>query len=112
KNPDSNTSKAVRSLKSRHRLILTGTPVENSTMDLWSQMSFINPGLLGNQHFFRNEFLKPIEKEKDEHKTRRLHTLIKPFILRRHKSQVARELPPKIENTTFCKMTEEQEHAY
>ncbi|MCP2043031.1 DEAD/DEAH box helicase [Pontibacter sp. HSC-36F09] len=112
KNPDSNTSKAVRSLKSRYRLILTGTPVENSTMDLWSQMSFINPGLLGNQHFFRKEFLKPIEKQKDEHKTRRLHALIKPFILRRHKSQVARELPPKIEHTTFCKMTEEQEQAY
>ncbi|MEJ8804329.1 DEAD/DEAH box helicase [Pontibacter sp. H249] len=112
KNPDSNTSRSVREMKSRHRLILTGTPVENSTMDLWSQMSFINPGLLGNQHFFRNEFLKPIEKDKDEQKTRRLHALIKPFILRRHKSQVARELPAKIENTTFCKMTEEQEHAY
>ena len=112
KNPDSNTSRSVRELKSRHRLILTGTPVENSTMDLWSQMSFINPGLLGNQHFFRNEFLKPIEKDKDEHKTRRLHSLIKPFILRRHKSQVAKELPEKIEHTTFCKMTEEQEHAY
>lgn len=112
KNPDSSTSRAVRSLKSRHRLILTGTPVENSTMDLWSQMSFINPGLLGNQHFFRKEFLKPIEKQKDEHKTRRLHALIKPFILRRHKSQVAKELPEKIEHTTFCKMTEEQEHAY
>ena len=112
KNPDSNTSRSVRSLKSRHRLILTGTPVENSTMDLWSQMSFINPGLLGSQHFFRNEFLKPIEKEKDEHKTRRLHALIKPFILRRHKSQVARELPEKIEHTTFCRMTAEQEQAY
>ncbi|OKL40867.1 DEAD/DEAH box helicase [Pontibacter flavimaris] len=112
KNPDSNTSRSVRELKSRHRLILTGTPVENSTMDLWAQMSFINPGLLGSQHFFRNEFLKPIEKEKDEQKTRRLHALIKPFILRRHKSQVAKELPEKIENTTFCKMTEEQEHAY
>ncbi|GAA4439310.1 hypothetical protein GCM10023188_35620 [Pontibacter saemangeumensis] len=112
KNPDSSTSRAVRSLKSRHRLILTGTPVENSTMDLWAQMSFINPGLLGNQHFFRKEFLKPIEKEKDEHKTRRLHALIKPFILRRHKSQVAKELPEKIEHTTFCKMTEEQEQAY
>ncbi|WP_299818248.1 DEAD/DEAH box helicase [uncultured Pontibacter sp.] len=112
KNPDSNTSRSVRELKSRHRLILTGTPVENSTMDLWSQMSFINPGLLGNQHFFRNEFLKPIEKDKDEHKTRRLHALIKPFILRRHKSQVAKELPEKIEQTIFCKMTEEQEHAY
>ncbi|HEY4650192.1 MAG TPA: SNF2-related protein, partial [Pontibacter sp.] len=112
KNPDSTTSKAVRSLKAKHRLILTGTPVENSTMDLWSQMSFINPGLLGNQHFFRNEFLKPIEKEKDEQKTRKLHALIKPFILRRHKSQVAKELPEKIEHTTFCNMTEEQERAY
>lgn len=112
KNPDSTTSRSVRALKSRHRLILTGTPVENSTMDLWSQMSFINPGLLGSQHFFRNEFLKPIEKEKDELKTKKLHALIKPFILRRHKSQVATELPEKIEHTTYCKMTEEQEHAY
>jgi SNF2 family DNA or RNA helicase len=112
KNPNSNTSLSVRELKSRHRLILTGTPVENSTMDLWSQMSFINPGLLGTQNFFRNEFLKPIEKDKDEVKTKKLHSLIKPFILRRHKSQVATELPAKVEHTTYCQMTEEQEHAY
>jgi SNF2 family DNA or RNA helicase len=112
KNPNSNTSLAVRELKSRHRLILTGTPVENSTMDLWSQMSFINPGLLGTQNFFRNEFLKPIEKDKDEAKTKKLHSLIKPFILRRHKSQVATELPAKVEHTSYCPMTEEQEHAY
>jgi superfamily II DNA or RNA helicase len=112
KNPGSNTSLAVRELKSRHRLILTGTPVENSTMDLWSQMSFINPGLLGTQAFFRKEFLKPIEKDKDPLKTHKLHALIKPFILRRHKSQVATELPEKIEHTTYCRMTEEQEHAY
>ncbi|MBK0404233.1 DEAD/DEAH box helicase [Adhaeribacter sp. BT258] len=112
KNPNSNTSLSVRELKSRHRLILTGTPVENSTMDLWSQMSFINPGLLGSQNFFRNEFLKPIEKDKDEVKTKKLHALIKPFILRRHKSQVATELPAKVEHTTYCQMTEEQEHAY
>ncbi|MBX0291833.1 DEAD/DEAH box helicase [Hymenobacter sp. HSC-4F20] len=112
KNPGSTTSQAVRSLHSRHRLILTGTPVENSTMDLWSQMSFINPGLLGTQAFFRKEFLKPIEKGKDEAKTRRLHTLIKPFILRRHKAQVARELPEKIENLSYCPMTEEQQQCY
>ncbi|WP_187263477.1 DEAD/DEAH box helicase [Pontibacter beigongshangensis] len=112
KNPNSYTSRSIRTLKSRYRLILTGTPVENSTMDLWSQMSFINPGLLGSQHFFRNEFLKPIEKEKDEQKIRKLHALIKPFILRRHKSQVAKELPAKIENITFCNMSKEQEHAY
>ncbi|MBT9392193.1 DEAD/DEAH box helicase [Hymenobacter sp. NST-14] len=112
KNPGSTTSQAVRQLHSRHRLILTGTPVENSTMDLWSQMSFINPGLLGTQAFFRKEFLKPIEKGKDEAKTRRLHALIKPFILRRHKAQVATELPGKIENLSYCPMTEEQQHCY
>ena len=112
KNPGSTTSHAVRGLHSRHRLILTGTPVENSTMDLWSQMSFINPGLLGTQTFFRKEFLKPIEKGKDEGRTRKLHALIKPFILRRHKAQVARELPDKIENLSYCSMTEEQQHCY
>ena len=112
KNPGSTTSHAVRGLHSRHRLILTGTPVENSTMDLWSQMSFINPGLLGTQTFFRKEFLKPIEKGKDEGRTRKLHALIKPFILRRHKAQVARELPEKIENLSYCSMTEEQQQCY
>nr|WP_262490069.1 SNF2-related protein [Hymenobacter glacialis] len=112
KNPSSTTSQAVRQLRSKHRLILTGTPVENSTMDLWSQMSFINPGLLGTQAFFRKEFLKPIEKHQDEGRTRRLHALIKPFILRRHKSQVAKELPEKTEQLSYCTMTEEQAHAY
>jgi len=112
KNPSSTTSQAVRGLKSRHRLILTGTPVENSTMDLWSQMSFINPGLLGSQAFFRKEFLKPIEKSKDEARTRKLHALIKPFILRRHKAQVATELPSKIENLSYCPMTDEQAQCY
>ncbi|HEX8350469.1 MAG TPA: SNF2-related protein, partial [Hymenobacter sp.] len=112
KNPSSTTSQAVRGLNSRHRLILTGTPVENSTMDLWSQMSFINPGLLGSQAFFRKEFLKPIEKGKDEARTRKLHALIKPFILRRHKAQVAKELPAKIENLSYCSMTDEQAQCY
>ena len=112
KNPNSNISKAVRKLKSKYRLILTGTPLENSTMDLWSQMNFINPGLLGNQHFFKNEFLTPIEKKKDELKTRKLNTIIKPFILRRHKSQVAKELPEKVENIKYSVMTESQEDRY
>ncbi|GAA4357688.1 hypothetical protein GCM10023185_22620 [Hymenobacter saemangeumensis] len=112
KNPSSTTSQAVRQLRSKHRLILTGTPVENSTMDLWSQMSFINPGLLGTQAFFRKEFLKPIEKHQDEMRTKRLHALIKPFILRRHKAQVAKELPEKTEHLSFCPMTEEQAQCY
>jgi SNF2 family DNA or RNA helicase len=112
KNPTSNISKAVRKLKSKYRLILTGTPLENSTMDLWSQMTFINPGLLGSQTFFRNEFLTPIEKKKDEQKTRKLNTIIKPFILRRHKSQVAKELPEKVENIKYSVMTTDQEERY
>lgn len=112
KNPDSNIARSVVELKSKHKLILTGTPIENSTMDLWSQMSFLNPGLLGTQSFFRSEFLLPIEKKNDEVKTKRLYSFIKPFILRRHKAQVATELPEKIENVQYCKMTEAQEHEY
>jgi SNF2 family DNA or RNA helicase len=112
KNPNSNISKAVRKLKSKNRLILTGTPLENSTMDLWSQMTFLNPGLLGNQSFFKNEFLTPIERKKDELKTQKLNSIIKPFILRRHKSQVARELPEKVENLKYCAMSSMQEDYY
>ncbi|MEL6534739.1 MAG: SNF2-related protein [Bacteroidota bacterium] len=112
KNPTSNIAKAVRKLSSRQRLILTGTPLENSTMDLWSQMNFINPGLLGNQSFFRNEFLNPIEKKKNEKKTEKLYTIIKPFILRRHKSQVATELPEKVENVQYSEMSKEQAEVY
>ncbi|ELR71404.1 helicase/SNF2 family domain protein [Fulvivirga imtechensis AK7] len=112
KNPASNIAKAVRKLTSRSRLILTGTPLENSTMDLWSQMHFINPGLLGSQSFFKNEFLNPIEKKNDEEKTRKLNAIIKPFILRRHKSQVATELPEKVENVQYSDLTPSQEQEY
>jgi superfamily II DNA or RNA helicase len=112
KNPTSNIAKAMRQLNAKHRLILTGTPVENSTLDLWSQMSFINPGLLGSEKFFRNEFQIPIEKKNDEDKTKRLFAIIKPFILRRHKSQVATELPQKVEQIQYCRMAPEQEDAY
>jgi SNF2 family DNA or RNA helicase len=81
-------------------------------MDLWSQMTFINPGILGNQHSFRNEFQIPIEKKADETKLKRLYSIIKPFMLRRHKSQVATELPPKIEAIHYAQMTELQEVEY
>jgi SNF2 family DNA or RNA helicase len=112
KNPESNISKAVRELKSRQRLILTGTPLENSTLDLWSQLSFVNPGLLGTQKFFKNEFQIPIEKKKDLEKTRKLNLIAKPFILRRQKSQVAKDLPEKIEQIKFSQMTLEQKKEY
>jgi len=112
KNPKSNISKAVRKLKSKNRLILTGTPLENSTMDLWSQMTFINPGLLSSHKFFTNEFLIPIEKKFDQEKTKKLNSIIKPFVSRRHKSQVATELPKKVESIKYCSMTTMQEKYY
>lgn len=112
KNPDSNISHAVKELKSKYKLILTGTPIENSTMDLWSQMSFINDGLLGSYKFFKKNFLTPIEKGKDVTKVKKLYSIIKPFILRRNKEQVLTELPPKIEQTMYCEMTEEQAKKY
>jgi SNF2 family DNA or RNA helicase len=112
KNPLSNIAKAVKKLKSRYRLILTGTPLENSTLDLWSQMSFANPGILGTEKYFREEFLLPIEKKQDTEKTRKLNIIIKPFILRRHKSQVAKDLPEKVENVKYSTMTAQQEEKY
>jgi SNF2 family DNA or RNA helicase len=112
KNPSSNISKAVRELNSKHRLILTGTPLENSTLDLWSQMSFVNPGLLGAKSFFKKNYQIPIEKQQSEEHTKKLFNIIKPFILRRHKSQVAKDLPEKIENIYYSSMTEDQREKY
>ena len=112
KNPTSNIAKAVLKLKSKHRLSLTGTPLENTTLDLWSQMTFINPGLLGGQKFFKDEFLVPIEKKGDEGKTKKLNAIIKPFVLRRLKAQVATDLPEKVENIYYTDMTPDQEEKY
>ena len=112
KNPASKSYQAVKQFKSRFKLILSGTPVENSVNDLWTQMSFINPGLLGGQQFFQNEFVTPIERKKDEVQARKLQALIKPFVLRRTKEQVATELPPKTENLFYCQMSEEQATVY
>ena len=112
KNPTSNIAKAVTQLKSRHRLTLTGTPLENTTLDLWSQMTFINPGLLGSQTFFKNEYQVPIEKRSDESRTKKLNAVIRPFILRRLKAQVATDLPEKVENIYYTNMTPAQEERY
>ncbi|MEJ6980958.1 DEAD/DEAH box helicase [Pedobacter sp. P351] len=112
KNPASKAYKAVKQLKSKHKLILSGTPVENTVNDLWTQMSFINPGLLGSQHFFQNDFVIPIEKKRDEEVARKLQALIKPFVLRRTKDQVATELPEKTVQLFYCQMGEEQAKYY
>jgi superfamily II DNA or RNA helicase len=112
KNPSSKSFKAVRQLKSRHRLVLSGTPIENSVSDLWTQLTFLNPGLLGTQSFFNEEYVQAIEKRKDEDKARKLQAIIKPFVLRRTKEQVAAELPPKTEHIFYCDMSEDQAAYY
>lgn len=112
KNPHSIITKAVNSLSCLHRLTLTGTPVENGTLDLWSQMNFINKGLLGSQGTFNKQFLQPIEKKNDKDKASKLHAMIKPFILRRLKTQVATDLPEKVIQVKYSTMTAEQEKCY
>jgi superfamily II DNA or RNA helicase len=112
KNPGSMIFKTVIRLKSDYKLVLTGTPVENSLTDLWTQLNFVNPGLLGNLAFFRREFAKPIEKLGDDDKELKLRKIIKPFILRRTKEMVAKDLPSVTEQTVFCDMTEEQAKLY
>jgi len=112
KNPGSIITKAVNTLSCKNRLILTGTPVENGTMDLWSQMNFINPGLLGSAALFKKQFLQPIEKKNDQAKAAKLHAMVKPFILRRMKSQVAGDLPEKLVQVKYSTMAADQEEAY
>ena len=112
KNPNSQSSRAVKQLKSSQRLVLTGTPIENGVHELWSQLSFINPGLLGSLQQFTERFVTPIEKGKDIKRLQQLKAVIKPFVLRRTKDQVAKELPAKFEQVIYCNMTEEQAEAY
>lgn len=112
KNPNSKTHKAINFLVSEHKLILTGTPVENSLLDLWSQMNFINDGILGDLKFFKSNFLQAIEKENNESRHDKLKKLIKPFIMRRLKEEVAKDLPPLTEQIISCNMTEEQATVY
>lgn len=112
KNPASMLFRTVTRLISEFKLVLTGTPVENSLTDLWTQLNFVNPGLLGDLAFFRREFAKPIEKLGDDEKELKLRKIIQPFILRRTKEMVARDLPPVTEQTVFCDMTDEQFKVY
>jgi SNF2 family DNA or RNA helicase len=112
KNAESKIFNAIKKLKAGHRLVLTGTPVENSLTDLWAQFSFLNPGLLGNLNYFREEFVVPVEKSNDLRKQQKLHSLIEPFILRRTKSEVAKELPELTELVRYCEMSEEHRKFY
>ena len=112
KNPSSKTYKSILKLKSEYRLVLTGTPIENSLSDLWSQMNFLNRGMLGSLAFFRRYFITPIEKRNQQEVQEKLQILIRPFILRRTKEEVAKDLPPLMEQVIFCEMAEGQQKTY
>lgn len=112
KNRQSQTAKSIRNLKGKFRLTLTGTPIENSIEDLWSQMNFLNPGLLGGIQSFRKNYIIPIEKDQNKEKLSALQAMLKPFVLRRTKGQVARELPEKTEKVMYCEMSDAQKSLY
>ena len=112
KNPASQTAISVNQLRAKNKIAMTGTPVENSITDLWSQINFLNPGILGNYHFFTRKYVNAIEREKSESDTLRLKNIVRPFILRRTKEQVASDLPNKTEKIVMCEMSEEQKQKY
>ncbi|WP_265130815.1 DEAD/DEAH box helicase [Chryseobacterium oranimense] len=112
KNPDSERYKAARLLNSRNRFVLTGTPIENNTFDLYSQLSFACPGLLGSKQYFKDIYAVPIDKFEYGRRAQELQQKIRPFILRRTKKQVAKELPEKTEMVIYCEMNAEQRKIY
>lgn len=112
KNPDSQRYKAARLLKARNRIVLSGTPIENNTFDLYGQLSFACPGLLGTFRHFRDQYAVPIDKFKSIKHAKALQRRVNPFILRRTKEQVARELPEKTEMIVHCEMGPEQRKVY
>ena len=112
KNPASKTAQAVFILNGKHRIAMTGTPVENHLSDLWSQMNFLNPGLLGDLSVFNKYYSVPISRDAQSKQREKLLRIISPFVLRRTKHQVAKELPPVTENYVFCGMSEMQRQRY
>ena len=112
KNPNSKRYKAVRMLRSHNRLVMTGTPIENNTFDLYAQMTFVNPGLLGTMTNFKTEYATPVDKNKDADVAQELRQLISPFLMRRTKEQVAKELPDKTEQVLYCTMGKAQRKVY
>lgn len=112
KNPDSERYKAACLLQSRNRIVLTGTPIENNTFDMFGQLSFACPGLLGSKSYFRDVYAFPIDKFQHKERALELQKKIQPFVLRRTKKQVAKELPEKTEMVIFCEMNSIQREIY
>lgn len=112
KNPRSKVAVTARELNSNHRLCLTGTPMENHLGELWSQFHFLMPGLLGDEKQFRNLFRKPIELLADQARQEQLNKRIAPFMLRREKALVAKELPAKTEIISSVELSGQQRQLY
>ena len=101
----------MRQINAKMRLCLSGTPIENNLFELWSLFEFLMPGFLGSQHAFQRGVIKPI-KEGDAETLEYLRSRVKPFILRRTKAEVVKDLPPKVENVMYCALEEEQAELY
>lgn len=112
KNPDSQRNRSVRLLKARNRIAITGTPLENFTTDLYGQLAFACPGLLGTRQHFKDLYAIPIDRFKSNKKSTELKEKVRPFILRRTKKQVAPELPEKTEMVLYCEMLPAQRELY
>jgi len=112
KNPQAKISQVIKSIEAEQRLALTGTPIENSVLDLWSIVDFVMPGLLGNESHFRSVFETPIMRDGDVEKQTRLAKRVQPFMIRRLKTQVAADLPSRTEQSIECEMTAAQKKAY
>jgi hypothetical protein len=112
KNPDSKSYDSLMMMSSKQRFVLSGTPIENSLLDIWTQMNFLNKGMLGTLKSFKDMYVIPVEKMRDVEASYRIQKLIGSFILRRTKDQVAPELPPMTEKICYCTMTAEQKSLY
>ena len=112
KNRQTQNAQAVKAITGQHRLVLTGTPLENSVLDLWSIFDFLMPGYLGTAQDFRERYELPITREKDAKAQTRLGRRLRPFLLRRLKKEVAPDLPAKLEQVSFCELTTQQRGVY
>ena len=112
KNPAAKRARAARELKARFRLVTTGTPIQNNLMDLYSLFGFINPGMLGSTEHYRRRFASPIERDNDSAARARLRRLIAPFVLRRLKTEVLDDLPPRTEIVLHVEMSQAEAALY
>ena len=112
KNRQTQNALAVKAIRAEHRVVLTGTPMENSVLDLWSLIDFLMPGYLGSAAEFRERYEQPITRDQDQAVQARVGRRLRPFMLRRLKTDVAKDLPAKLEQVSFCELTEEQSEIY